>query len=978
MTSGDNRKRATRRLAAALRWGGAVVAAGALAALGIVNSSSPARAASNPSAYDQMSGTGNTASAITVPWKNGLLNASNQPITTPGSELNPNADRQNGTGQYAFMTNGFTGKANGQSYTDDGAFNKLTVNVSQTQDIGHAGITVSWTGGLPTNEALASGGFLQIMECYGNAPSGPSPEDCEFGEGTSPVPDTNLSNTRVGYLCSSQTLSTANPTGDMSGNSPATGCDPQEPTVSTHGGCSGGVTTQGCADNYSIPFDPVDGSTPLYASGNQLGQAFTQFSTNEVDFATTDSTGAGQQQFETLTDAQSSGLGCAEQQSDGTPQGCWLVIVPRGVYEPNGYNVLSSTSAASQAVTSSPLSSGNWAQRIQVHLDYAQLPNFCPLGGKNVSLMEGTQLITRAVQSWELKLNQDANCSLTYDEAQTSEQQVTKDFSTALTPNEAANGLAFTNVPIGDDRLRDGEPVPALPDVVYAPVAVMALDFGFHIDMNAVGSGQGGYLTTAVKLTPQLLARALTQSYLKDLTDYDTNGQPADPGPAWAAHNPLDLSHDPQFEALNTEVIPYSGTNSIAPLDTVDHSAYYQQIWNWVQADSASSTWLDGASNSTVTVDPNYKSQQLGKSPDFDSIPRSYPCEFIHPLGAGGSQEQLCSIDMLPYVSNFDTASANVLAGNSGTFDTDWNPNEIAPDGSEGYWAKTPVEVPGGTWVWAIDATPYTAAYGIVPAELCNDSDSNCVGPTAASVTAAVTDAKPDSDGLLQVNPASPGTGAYPLTEVIYAAVRTDMPASALSDYASFISFAANQGQTPGQAGGDLPPGYLPLTSSLQAQANAAVAKLRSIAGGGTTTTTSPSGSTSSSATSTPTSGGPSTGAPAAGSNTQPAGTSTTTPATTPNPTAGTSPVSAASACATPTATPTATATPTPASTCGPSGPVITPPTIQLAAGDTPGQPVGPIRQVLVVVVIVGVAGAGGGILLRRGRLPRWPGRSRP
>jgi hypothetical protein len=54
------------------------------------------------------------------------------------------------------------------------------------------------------------------------------------------------------------------------------------------------------------------------------------------------------------------------------------------------------------------------------------------------------------------------------------------------------------------------------------------------------------------------------------------------------------------------------------------------------------------------------------------------------------------------------------------------------------------------------------------------------------------------------------------------------------------------------------------------------------------------------------------------------------------------------------------------------------PPTIALAAGDTPGQPVGPIRQVLVVVVIVGVAGAGGGILLRRGRLPRWPGRSRP
>src|SRR5262249_3189187 len=153
------------------------------------------------------------------------------------------------------------------------------------------------------------------------------------------------------------------------------------------------------------------------------------------------------------------------------------------------------------------------------HLGYAPLPTFCPLGGKaDESLMEGSQLVTRAVQSWELKLNEDAKCSRIYHLAETPEQQVTNDFTLPVTPGVAANGLAFTTDPIGTDRLRNGEPVPAtLPNVVYAPVAVMGLDFGFHIDEVAVGDTDPahvqGYLSTPVKLSPQLLARALTQSY---------------------------------------------------------------------------------------------------------------------------------------------------------------------------------------------------------------------------------------------------------------------------------------------------------------------------------------------------------------------------------------------------------------------------------------------------------------------------------
>jgi hypothetical protein len=1008
VTLSDNRARATRRLAVGLRWGGAVVAAAGLVALGLVNASSPAQADGTPPAFDQMNGTGSTASAVTVPWTSGLLNSSNKPITVPGSDLDPNVDRQNDTGPYAFMDDGYTNAAIGD--TNYGAFKNLAVTVSQTQDIGHAGVTVSWTGG--TQTVRAGGGvqsnYLQMMECYGNAPTGPSPEGCEFGQGVLPAGTPPNVGARTGDLCASPTLSTTNPTGGVA-NGPGDGCDPFEPTTETptHFPCTvtnGVQTGPDClANQYNVPFVPEGGGTPLYNPLTGLPQAFDQFSTNEVDVATTRADGTGQQQFETVTSVQSSGLGCGQQQSDGTPQGCWLVIVPRGVYEPNGYNTVAPGNAI--GLVSSPLSAGNWAQRIQVHLDYAPLPNSCPLNGNGrESLMEGSQLITRAVQSWELKLNQDSNCGLIYHLVNTSEQQVTNDFTIPVTPGTPANGLAFTTVPVGDDRLRNGQSLPPLPNIVYAPVAIMALDFGFHIDevLPNDTTHQNGDLTTPVKLTPQLLARALSQSYKLDVPTYDPLSNAGAgvqhpgpfPGPAWAQSNPTDISNDSLFQKLNPEVIPFSFAQiPIAPLDTVDHSAYYQQAWQWIQADPTASGWLDGAKDPGITVDPFYESQQLGKPPGIDSMPRSFPTCLDLGSTPSGEEAKRCSTDELPYVFDFDSASAAVLSGNPLTFSGQWDPNATAPDGSSGYWGKNPAEPPGSTFEWAVDATPYTAAYGIVPAQLCSDSGSNCIGPTVASVTAAVNNAKPDSDGLLEVNPAKTGAGAYPLTEIMYAAVRTDMPAQALTDYASFISFAADQGQAPGQAGGDLPAGYLPLPASLKAQANAVVAQLRQIAAGGPPPTKTPTGNSSSSSSSP--AGGPSTGAgPNGGGGTNPGGTNPggTQPSTapnspassvTPNSVAGTSPAS--SSCPTPTAasTPTAstvtsTAAPTAtASTCAP-GPVIAPPTIQLAAGNTPGQPVGPIRQVLVVVVIVGIAGAGGGILLRRGRLPRWPGRSRP
>jgi len=960
----------TRRHGRALRWGGTLVAAAAVVALGVTTppgtakASNAARADSGGSGYDQMTGIGVTSSKVTVDWKSGLLDSSNNPITTDtNGELNPNSDRGTNppSGELSFMSSDFE---------------NLQVTVSQTQNIGHGGVTVSWTWNDSQGKALPTfrsdkiqADFLQMMECYGDSSTGPSPEDCEFGGSVAGISDAPSIENRGGALCSAPVISTPTGVAAQDGGSASAGCDPIEP--------SGGPSTTGdkahiapCQVNCSqgqfyVPFVPVDPSLgdPAYNTVD-LGQYFDSFNTNEVQAATTGSDGTGQQQFETDTFVQAPALGCGQEESGGQTQGCWLVIVPRGTFEPNGFGLsnFTSTAAASNQILTSPLSAANWAQRIQVHLSYASLPSFCPFGGTIDSpQMEGTQLITRAAQSWETALDQQSHCARIFHQTEVSEQQVTSDFSGSTAEN--TNGLAFTTNAIGSDRKRQGTPLPTLPNIVYAPVAVAGMGFGFHIDEFQAAPPAGshftfGYLTQSVKLTPQLAARDVTQSYRTDLPDFAISL--GSPGPAWSLTNALNLSEDPVFQQLNPEIFPAPSPPS--PFDTVDHAAFYQQIWNWIQGDPATVAWLDGTqSNSTFTADPDYVSLQIGKDANFDSMPRAYKASQCPSLQTPSGPETRCSQDLSPYVANLDAASAAVLTANPSNYGSSWNISIQSPTGGTGFWEKNAIEPPGQIFISAVDDTPSLAAYGIVPATLCDANGANCVAPTIQSVGAAVANAKADSAGLLEVNPANPGAGAYPLTDIIYAAVRTDEAPQLLNDYADFIDFAVNHGQTGGQAAGNLPAGYLPLPSNLVTQANAVVTKLRQIASGKSTPT--PSASTSPSSGSSPTPGGPATATTPPGSSpqsqTQP---SSSTPAATPN--AATSPSASTSAAAAPGSTPT--------------GPVVVPPSAQLVAGTTPGHPVGPVRNVIVIVFIIGLAGAGSGLLLRNGRLPRWPGRSRP
>src|SRR5262249_7109425 len=63
-----------------------------------------------------------------------------------------------------------------------GDFSSLRITVSQTRDLINQTVHVSWTGGAPTRPAgNFSTHYLQLMQCRGDDPSGPTREQCQYG-----------------------------------------------------------------------------------------------------------------------------------------------------------------------------------------------------------------------------------------------------------------------------------------------------------------------------------------------------------------------------------------------------------------------------------------------------------------------------------------------------------------------------------------------------------------------------------------------------------------------------------------------------------------------------------------------------------------------------------------------------------------------------------------------------------------------------
>jgi hypothetical protein len=904
----------------------ALAAVCVLVTVSTVGRATQARAAAP--GVDQITGNGETASAVTASWSQGLLGADNRTVVAP----------RDPSSSLAFM------------YDD---FKNLNVTVSQTQSLVNQAVKVSWSGGKQTigNGGNLQGDFLQVMQCYGDANAGPDPEDCEYGsKGLLPGGALNPQiQGRAGIACvpgSVPSTDLNNMPDGADGSFRNNGCDTREPTDASHDSPHNfGI--------YSVPFVPVGTTDRLYQDAGAVPDYtnyYDRFSTNEVQAARTGADGTGQLFFQMLTTIEAPGLGCGAVRSDGTPRDCWLVVVPRGEYKANGYKIDSSDSSSINFLNDSPLGASNWAQRIQIHLNFAPVATNCAIGSAGERETVGTQVVSHAMFSWQLALNHAAHCATIYGYTEVPESTNTSQ----LTDPSSGVGLAFTTIPIGAEGARKGAPAHISLPLVYAPVAVSALTLGFNINLN----NSGGFVATPIKLTPRLLAKALTQSYRFDLPDVDNRH----PGPKWAEHNPDFITTDPEFTKLNPGVHTPPASNPLAPLLTEDLSALNQQVWAWIDSDKAARDWLSGKPDENgMVINPHYNSKtlKLYQTP-IDSFPRADPTCFN--TGDVGEREPgRCSLNLLPYVNDYTDAATRIRTGNNPE-GSSWDQTVLAPDGQLGWWGNGGIEPAGQQFLWGVTDSASLAGLGLVPASLCNAAGKQCVGPNASSLSTALANAKPDSTGVLHVDPAHPGGGGYPLVDVTYAAARLDQPAAARNDYAALIQYGATTGQTPGVDPGQLPHGYLPLPGALRNQAVAATAELRCGQG---CPTNHPGGPTSP----------PQPGANGGGNPVAPGSTGGT--GTSPGGTNGTSGTGGSGGAGGPGSTPGGAHSKPPSTTARPGSTpgngLASPGPAQLAGKSerTPGTPIGGLRWALLVIAIAGLVGAVAVPLSRTDAFPR-------
>jgi len=696
-----------------------------------------------------------------------------------------------------------------------GEFSSLQVTVSQTQDLINQNVDVSWTGATPTYPGAGTfyRDFVQIMQCWGDdAATGPDPSQCEFGVTTA----SSLSGTLV--ISRQMTVGAA--------------ADPLETDVPPNPGIN----------NYYMPFVPAPQSGPTTAYKRPAldtqddSDYFDNADTNEVDYARTDADGSGNKYFQMQNNTESPGLGCGQAVTDPSAPGgttnepCWLVVVPRGDTDVNG-DVVTGDSANS-ALNSSPLSATNWSHRIVFPLNFQPASTACAIGANEVQTA-GDEQLAEAMSNWQTGLcSQYPNTPYSYSELSDDESRNQL--------NTASPGLQFVSQPLATPFGQTA------PDVLYAPVAVNALTISFYIQ-EPLGAPDAGGQVTQLNLNARLLAKLLTQSYQDAVAEND-------PYTDVPKQNPVDLTTDPEFLALNPQFqgLRFGANNIpdiILPFGTADS---FSELWTWINQDPAARAFLNGIPDnqgnygnpnySGMVVNPNYYKLQL----PLEDFPTTDP--YCQPPVAALSinpETPLCGIALHPYFNTMDQGAQAASQGNQG-LRTTW----VLSANQTGSWGSTAPEGDGSIAILALSDAATAANYDLPTASLCNDEAgetnasgqiipagnlaTDCVSATPQAMDAAVGDAEQSTidPSVLIPNTHTIDPRAYPLTTITYAAtVPSALTADQGAQFANLLEYIAGPGQVPGLAPGDLAPGYAPLPKALAAQTVTVAGDLRTDAG---------------------------------------------------------------------------------------------------------------------------------------------------
>lgn len=713
----------------------------------------------------------------------------------------------------------FVDATGAQTVVDD---RTVTATVSQTLNLAdRQQVTVNWSGAHPTGARVAdatgaSAPFQEfpflITECRGvDSPSAPlNPSSCWTYSTTdrySLSTDTDYPPWRLDHYNSA---------------------DQRTAEVNVPAGCAAGDAR---AERYQ-PFVGVDGTSfPFGPGGPPCGQTPPEVSSNpdaaplptNNQFAFTDGRGNGTTSFELRASETYASLGCSLSVQ------CSIVMVPiegvscdateggsandlarcesQGEYAPGELFATSGDRDRPSVTGQEWWSQSNWRNRLSVPVSFRQGGNVCDITDNRVPTdLYGSEILTQATTQWA--------------------------------PYFCLNAAAFKfrHIHLGEPPARallaQGNISAALVTqptneyavpTISAPLAVGGFGIGFAVD-KADGSG----LIQSLKLTPRLIAKALTESY------------PADPGfvqpdDTPLSHNPLNMAADPEFQALNPGLISGTDIDEATILNLSSDSDTEYALTSYITRDPEARAWLDGRPDPWgMVVNPNYKGIQLPVNnwPLSDNFIVPYPKDV-----AGRPSQFTCyNTNAAPF--------GNLVAAPTGALSTIAEDVQYvhptstlgcnAGDDASTYGLiRSPRETAGVRFMLGLVSIADAQRYGLKVASLQSQVLSNAkakfsdstgrvfVSPTEDSLRAAAAEFAPSaainawniSYETLATAPAA--IAAYPGTLLIYAQVPTrGLPVADASNLAAILRFAAGRGQQPGSGNGDLPPGYLPMTAA--------------------------------------------------------------------------------------------------------------------------------------------------------------------
>jgi len=645
-------------------------------------------------------------------------------------------------------------------------FKNLKVTVSQTEALSNQGIDVTWEGGKTTSSGEYATDYLQIMQCWGDQDLGPEPTQCQWG-----APAANL-----GGLMGS----------NAPGRNLAAGEDPEQEYA-------GKFLIPPPRSNpnqkaYAVPFETVKGES-TFLTNTYFGTT----TTNEVTAARTGQDGTGALVFETQTQLEAPQLGCGGTvKGQSTPRSCWLVVVPRGEINADG---TPASNESTGRLAGSPLSASNWANRIEVKLGFEAIGANCPIGNAEQRTV-GSELVAEAFTSWQATL---CATGTTYGFSQIGDGEARRQVVSTL---QGASGMAFITDPL--DKTTAGDAT-----LLYAPVASSGIVVGYNIERNLKGGSanfsKNGTAVTNLTLNQRLVAKLLTQSYKADVPN--GNNQ------AYLATNPRSIRNDPEFLELNPEFNDFSNSSEpdglMVALGSSDATA---QLWNWIQSDPDAADFLNGRADEWgMVINPSYLALALATDTEIDSFPKADLTTYRQ--AANIPEPGFGTLDLRPYVLDMHEGAYRARRAD-GNVKIVWDDTKNPPS-----FISTGAQLPGARFSLTITDTTSAARYGLQTAKLVNAA-GEAIAPTNESISAGIDALVPSGvEGVVVVDPDKRVNRAYPLSMLTYAAVNVCSPTlAALGDYADLIDYAVGKGQVSGVNTGQLPLGYVPLTSAFVTQ----------------------------------------------------------------------------------------------------------------------------------------------------------------